>query len=138
VNRGEDPAKALDELPVEAIAYVHVAGGVEKDGVWHDTHAHPVTAPVLDVLAELRSRVDPPGVLLERDDAFPPGAELAAELETIRGTLRAAAELKTVRGTLRAAAPDSGAGNSRGAGPLAGKPAAPGARDRTAVAQTAL
>ncbi|RST18325.1 DUF692 family protein, partial [Streptomyces sp. WAC04770] len=25
VNRGEDPAKALDELPVEAIAYVHVA-----------------------------------------------------------------------------------------------------------------
>ncbi|MFF6893933.1 DUF692 family multinuclear iron-containing protein [Streptomyces microflavus] len=138
VNRGEDPVKALDELPVEAIAYVHVAGGVEKDGVWHDTHAHPVTAPVLDVLAELRSRVDPPGVLLERDDAFPPGAELAAELETIRGTLRAAAELKTVRGTLRAAAPDSGAGNSRGAGPLAGKPAAPGARDRTAVAQTAL
>lgn len=138
VNRGEDPAKALDELPVEAIAYVHVAGGVEKDGVWHDTHAHPVTAPVLDVLAELRSRVDPPGVLLERDDAFPPGAELAAELETIRGTLRAAAELKTVRGTPRAAAPDSGAGNSRGAGPLAGKPAAPGARDRTAVAQTAL
>lgn len=138
VNRGEDPAKALDELPVEAIAYVHVAGGVEKGGVWHDTHAHPVTAPVLDVLAELRSRVDPPGVLLERDDAFPPGAELAAELETIRGTLRAAAELKTVRGTLRAAAPASGAGNSRGAGPLAGKPAAPGARDRTAVAQTAL
>ncbi|MEW2190056.1 multinuclear nonheme iron-dependent oxidase [Streptomyces microflavus] len=138
VNRGEDPAKALDELPVEAIAYVHVAGGVEKDGVWHDTHAHPVTAPVLDVLAELRSRVDPPGVLLERDDAFPPGAELAAELETIRGTLRAAAELKTVRGTLRAAAPASGAGNSRGAWPLAGKPAAPGARDRTAVAQTAL
>ncbi|MFI8313173.1 DUF692 domain-containing protein [Streptomyces microflavus] len=138
VNRGEDPAKALDELPVEAIAYVHVAGGVEKDGVWHDTHAHPVTAPVLDVLAELRSRVDPPGVLLERDDAFPPGAGLAAELETIRGTLRAAAELKTVRGTLRAAAPDSGAGNSRGAGTLVGKPAAPGARDRTAVAQTAL
>ncbi|XMN05756.1 DUF692 domain-containing protein [Streptomyces griseobrunneus] len=125
VNRGEDPAKALDELPVEAIAYVHVAGGVEKDGVWHDTHAHPVTAPVLDVLAELRSRVDPPGVLLERDDAFPPGAELAAELETIRVTLRAAA-------------PASGAGNSRGAGAAAGKPAAHGARDRTAVAQTAL
>ncbi|WP_329379862.1 DUF692 domain-containing protein [Streptomyces sp. NBC_01716] len=88
VNRGEDPAKALDELPVEAIAYVHVAGGMERDGVWHDTHAHPVTAPVLDVLAELRSRVSPPGVLLERDDNFPPPAELAAELMTIRETLR--------------------------------------------------
>ncbi|OKJ75254.1 DUF692 domain-containing protein [Streptomyces sp. CB02460] len=87
VNRGEDPAAALDGLPVEAIAYVHVAGGVEKDGVWHDTHAHPVTAPVLDVLAELRSRVDPPGVLLERDEAFPPAGELAGELDAIRGVL---------------------------------------------------
>lgn len=87
VNRGEDPAKALDELPVEAIAYVHVAGGIERDGVWHDTHAHPVTRPVLDVLAELRSRVAPPGVLLERDENFPAPSELAAELTMIRETL---------------------------------------------------
>ncbi|WP_329041451.1 DUF692 domain-containing protein [Streptomyces sp. NBC_00178] len=125
VNRGEDPARALDELPVEAIAYVHVAGGVEKDGVWHDTHAHPVTRPVLDVLGELRSRVDPPGVLLERDDDFPPGPELAAELAAIRETLAAAAsEPRRVRRR-----------PARVAGPAA--PAA-GARDRTAVAQTAL
>ncbi|RSS60316.1 DUF692 domain-containing protein [Streptomyces sp. WAC01280] len=87
VNRGEDPAKALSELPVEAIAYVHVAGGVERDGVWHDTHAHPVPRPVLDVLADLASRVSPPGVLLERDDDFPPAEELAAELEVIRETV---------------------------------------------------
>ncbi|WP_328379105.1 DUF692 domain-containing protein [Streptomyces sp. NBC_00440] len=99
VNRGEDPAAALDELPVEAIAYVHVAGGVEKDGVWHDTHAHPVTAPVLDVLAQLRDRVDPPGVLLERDDDFPPAAELAGELSAIRETL-AAREAVTARGAV--------------------------------------
>ncbi|MFE0426485.1 DUF692 domain-containing protein, partial [Streptomyces sp. NPDC058953] len=87
VNRGEDPAKALAELPVEAIAYVHVAGGVERDGVWHDTHAHPVPEPVLDVLRELTSRVAPPGVLLERDDDFPPEAELASELDAIRTVL---------------------------------------------------
>ncbi|MFJ4876376.1 DUF692 family multinuclear iron-containing protein [Streptomyces sp. NPDC088745] len=87
VNRGEDPARALDELPVESIAYVHVAGGVERDGVWHDTHAHPVTEPVLEVLAELRSRISPPGVLLERDENFPEAAELAGELDLIRGVL---------------------------------------------------
>ncbi|MGW0554333.1 multinuclear nonheme iron-dependent oxidase [Streptomyces sp. NPDC002926] len=91
VNRGEDPSTALDELPVEAIAYVHVAGGIERDGVWHDTHAHPVTQPVLDVLTALRSRVSPPGVLLERDDDFPSAAELSAELAMIRATLTAAA-----------------------------------------------
>ncbi|MEU3964359.1 DUF692 domain-containing protein [Streptomyces buecherae] len=87
VNRGEDPARTLDALPTWAIAYVHVAGGVERDGVWHDSHAHPVTQPVLDVLAELCSRATPPGVLLERDDAFPPTAELAAELDAIRAVV---------------------------------------------------
>ncbi|MFJ3089557.1 DUF692 domain-containing protein [Streptomyces sp. NPDC086838] len=123
VNRGEDPATALDELPVEAIAYVHVAGGVEKDGVWHDTHAHPVTAPVLDVLAELRSRVDPPGVLLERDDAFPPAGELSGELDAIRRTL------------------EKGGGTPAAWAPPEAPPAVPVAesvRDGVAVAQTAL
>ncbi|MCX4446168.1 DUF692 domain-containing protein [Streptomyces sp. NBC_01789] len=123
VNRGEDPATALDELPVEAIAYVHVAGGIEKDGVWHDTHAHPVTAPVLDVLAALRSRVDPPGVLLERDEAFPPAGELAGELDAIRGVL------------------EKGEGASA-AWATAEVPPAPllaeSVRDAVAVAQTAL
>ncbi|MEU6274135.1 DUF692 domain-containing protein [Streptomyces populi] len=87
VNRGEDPTRALDELPVEAIAYVHVAGGFERDGVWHDSHAHPVARPVLDILADLASRVTPPGVLLERDENFPEPAELERELAAIRGTL---------------------------------------------------
>ncbi|MGX2993890.1 multinuclear nonheme iron-dependent oxidase [Streptomyces sp. JNUCC 64] len=87
VNRGEDPVRALDELPVEAIAYVHVAGGVERDGVWHDSHAHPVPGAVLDVLAELASRVDPPGVLLERDEDFPAPEELARELTAIRSAV---------------------------------------------------
>ncbi|MFF9869992.1 DUF692 family multinuclear iron-containing protein [Streptomyces sp. NPDC013953] len=94
VNRGEDPSKALDELPVEAIAYVHVAGGVERDGVWHDTHAHPVPRPVLDILADLSSRVAPPGVLLERDDDFPPAPALAAELTAIRDTLTRSAPVR--------------------------------------------
>ncbi|WP_338492707.1 DUF692 family multinuclear iron-containing protein [Streptomyces sp. SJL17-4] len=93
VNRGEDPARALSELPVEAIAYVHVAGGVERDGVWHDTHAHPVPGAVLDVLADLASRVTPPGVLLERDDDFPPGEELGDELRAIRATLTGASRV---------------------------------------------
>ncbi|MFJ7204499.1 DUF692 domain-containing protein [Streptomyces sp. NPDC098789] len=87
VNRGEDPLAALDAIPLEALAYVHVAGGVERDGVWHDTHAHPVAPVVLDLLAQLRERVDPPGVLLERDDDFPPEAELAGELSTIRAVV---------------------------------------------------
>lgn len=88
VNRGEDPSKALDELPVEAIAYVHVAGGFERDGVWHDSHAHPVPEPVLAILSDLAARVSPPGVLLERDENFPAPRELERELDAIRETVR--------------------------------------------------
>ncbi|MFD7519487.1 DUF692 domain-containing protein [Streptomyces niveus] len=133
VNRGEDPATALDQLPVEAIAYVHVAGGIERDGVWHDTHAHPVSEPVLAVLAELRSRVSPPGVLLERDDNFPPPAELSAELTTIRETLRTPGP-RPVRGT--SAAPESGP--SRQDGPTAPTTTTDPARQRLALAQASL
>ena len=92
VNRGEDPAKALAELPLEAIAYVHVAGGFERDGVWHDSHAHPVPQSVLDVLTDLASRVSPPGVLLERDENFPEPGELERELGAIRGALEKGAK----------------------------------------------
>ncbi|MET7571325.1 DUF692 domain-containing protein [Streptomyces sp. NPDC005492] len=126
VNRGEDPARALAELPVEAIAYVHVAGGVERDGVWHDTHAHPVPAPVLDILTDLASRVSPPGVLLERDDNFPEPAELERELTAIRGAL-AKGRARTVSGGTRTPAT-----------PPAAAPAPGSARQRLALAQTAL
>ncbi len=86
-NRGLDPVAQLEELPLDRVAYVHVAGGVERDGVYHDTHTHPVPSGVLDLLGELRARIDPPGALLERDGDYPPDAELAAELTAIRERL---------------------------------------------------
>ncbi|MEH0636984.1 DUF692 domain-containing protein [Streptomyces bottropensis] len=127
VNRGEDPAKALDELPVEAIAYVHVAGGFERDGVWHDSHAHPVPRQVLDILADLASRVTPPGVLLERDDNFPEPGELQRELESIRGVLEKA-EVRGPATTVPAAEAE----------PVAEREAEPVARQRLGLGQAAL
>ncbi|MFD9470344.1 DUF692 domain-containing protein [Streptomyces goshikiensis] len=133
VNRGEDPAAVLDAIPLEALAYVHVAGGFERDGVWHDTHAHPVPGVVLDVLAQLRRRVDPPGVLLERDDDFPPEGELAGELEAIRGVLDPARSRPSA--SLRAPSRDSAADPV----PDASTDAAPdAARTRVGLAQAAL
>ncbi|MFE7835040.1 DUF692 domain-containing protein [Streptomyces sp. NPDC057474] len=152
VNRGEDPAKALDELPVEAIAYVHVAGGFERDGVWHDSHAHPVPQQVLDVLADLTSRVTPPGVLLERDDNFPEPGELERELTAIREVLEkaevrspetkapAADTSGTVADTSGTAADASGtAADASGTSAEApAEDAEPVARQRLGLAQAAL
>ena len=88
-----DPAGFFDRLPLERLAYVHVAGGIERDGLYHDTHTFPTPGPVLDLLEELAARAKVPGALLERDDRFPPDAELLDELQAIaaavsRGDLR--------------------------------------------------
>jgi hypothetical protein len=82
-NWGHDPLEFLDRIPLERIAYVHVGGGNEHGGLYHDTHGHDVPAAVLDLLAELGARADVPGVMLERDDRFPTDSELNGELDAI-------------------------------------------------------
>ena len=82
-NLGGDSHAFLDRLPLERIAYVHVAGGIERDGLYHDTHAHAVPRAVLDLLEELCARTPVPGVMLERDDRFSAHAVLNAELDAI-------------------------------------------------------
>ncbi|RAY13253.1 DUF692 domain-containing protein [Actinomadura craniellae] len=85
-NRGADPTALLDRLPLERIAYVHLAGGSEHDGFYHDTHTDPLPAGVLALTAELCARRRPPGLLLERDGRYPPAAELRAELDALAAT----------------------------------------------------
>jgi uncharacterized protein len=82
-NRGADPAALLDALPLERVAYVHVAGGSADDGIYHDTHTDPVPEAVLDLVTALCERRRPPALMLERDGAYPAAAELRAELDAI-------------------------------------------------------
>lgn len=82
-NAGSDPVAILDRLPLDRLAYVHVAGGTERAGLYHDTHTHPVPPGVLDLLARLADRTAVPGVMLERDGRFPPTEELHRELDAI-------------------------------------------------------
>jgi uncharacterized protein len=87
-NRGTDPVAFLDRLPLDHLAYVHVAGGVEReDGFYRDTHRHAVPPAVFELLAELCARCAPPGVLVEWDGHFPSEAELEAELRAVTGVL---------------------------------------------------
>jgi uncharacterized protein (UPF0276 family) len=101
-NHGYDPLAFLDRLPLGRVAYVHVGGGVERDGLYQDTHAHPVPPAVLDLLEEVCSRVPVPGAMLERDDRFPSDADLSAELDAVeaamaRGAARRGTEVARVR-----------------------------------------
>ena len=88
-NHGFDALAFLDALPEDCVAYAHLAGGVRRGGLYHDTHAHPVPAGALALAHEAASRLALPGLLLERDARFPPEAELHAELEGLAQVLRA-------------------------------------------------
>lgn len=82
-NHGGDPAAFLARLPLERVAYLHAAGGSERDGLYHDTHTAPVPRPVFDLVEEVASRTAVPGVLLERDGNYPPAEVLNAELDAL-------------------------------------------------------
>lgn len=93
-NHGWDTRSYLDRLPLERLAYVHVAGGIPRNGLYHDTHAHPISDGALGLLGELCSRVEIPAVMLERDDHFPEWIELYNELSAIAEVCRGGVSLR--------------------------------------------
>ena len=58
---GGDPHALLARMPLERVAYGHVAGGAVQHGVYLDTHAHPVPPPVLDLVTDLLGERARPG-----------------------------------------------------------------------------
>ncbi len=87
-NHGGDLTELVEGLPLERIAYTHIAGGRVVDGYYRDTHTDPVPDDVLEVLGTLvaaRSAAGfaSPPVLLERDGHYPTAAELTRELDQI-------------------------------------------------------
>lgn len=81
-NRGTDPARDLGRLPIERVAYCHVAGGHDAGELYHDTHCAPVPDEVLDLVSRAAA-AGAPAFMLERDGDYPPARELLVELDAI-------------------------------------------------------
>ncbi|UZJ32951.1 DUF692 domain-containing protein [Streptomyces endophytica] len=78
----------LDRIPLERVLQIHLAGGYWHNGVLLDTHSHPVPRDVLELLGSYAPRMPAlKAVMIERDQNFPPPAELLAELAGVRGVL---------------------------------------------------
>jgi uncharacterized protein (UPF0276 family) len=86
-NLGADTAALVASLPLERIAYCHVGGGAERDGLYMDTHTDPVPPAAIALLRQLSVVARPPGAMLERDGNYPPDADTNRELDAIRGAL---------------------------------------------------
>ncbi|WP_394827222.1 DUF692 domain-containing protein [Pendulispora albinea] len=87
-NEGVDPARRLEQYPLENVRMVHIAGGVEEAGFYFDTHAHSVNEDVFALVAALFARKPDVPVLLERDADFGAFDGLRAELERVRDMQR--------------------------------------------------
>ena len=86
-NHGGDAVTMLKQLPLDRLAYIHVGGGEERNGVYHDTHAAAVPEGVFELLEELCAVTEVPGVMLERDDDFPISDQLNRELDAIASAI---------------------------------------------------
>jgi uncharacterized protein len=94
-NFGYDPKKYLDDLPLEKVCYLHVAGHyAEPDGFLVDTHGAEVIDPVWSLLdyayQSMGTQASTVPTCLERDFNFPPLSELLLEVDTIRAKQQAA------------------------------------------------
>jgi len=83
-NHGYDPMQFLAGVPAARVWQLHVAGHSDYGSYLIDTHDHPVCDPVWELLAEAFSLFGPVTGMIERDDRFPPLAELLAEVNILR------------------------------------------------------
>jgi uncharacterized protein len=72
-NHRYDPYRFLESLPLRRVVQVHLAGGVQQNGEWIDSHSHPVDShpEVWGLLEYVVAHSPVRGVLFERDQNFP-------------------------------------------------------------------
>jgi len=85
-NHNFDPLKFLDNIPMERVVQVHLAGGKKSPTAFLDTHGAPVHKEVFELLRYTVPRApNLKGVLVERDQDYPSDfTELLNDLETAR------------------------------------------------------
>lgn len=84
-NNGYDPYEFLDQVPLDRVVQIHLAGGAYRNNVLIDTHSHPVHPEAFDMLRYTLPRMpNLKGVLIERDQNYPPIEELVEELDRTR------------------------------------------------------
>lgn len=82
-NHDFSAADYLAGLPLDRVRQVHLAGH-EKGEIIIDTHDRAVCDGVWDLYAQAIAQTGPVAVMIERDDAIPPLAELLGELGRAR------------------------------------------------------
>ena len=84
VNFDFDWREFLDGIPLERVVQLHFVGSQRTGKRLIDAHADRTEAEIWEVFREVRRRCDVKGAILERDEKYPPFAEILEELEIAR------------------------------------------------------
>lgn len=80
----------LDAIPAERIVQLHFVGSRRRGKRLIDAHADRTEEEIWQIFAEVCRRCNVKGAILERDENFPPFAEIVRELETARAVSKKA------------------------------------------------
>jgi len=83
-NHGFDPIAFIDGVPAERVVQFHMAGHTNHETHRIDTHDQPVCDEVWALYEHARRRCGVVSAMIERDDNYPPLAELLDELQHMR------------------------------------------------------
>jgi uncharacterized protein (UPF0276 family) len=78
-NHGFDAFDYLDQIPLERVQEVHLAGYEQREGYLLDAHSRPVSQPVWGLYRELMRRAPGLPTLIEWDKDIPPLGVLLEE-----------------------------------------------------------
>ncbi|WP_339514528.1 MNIO family bufferin maturase [Pseudomonas sp. RL_15y_Pfl2_60] len=92
VNHNWEPQQYIDNLPLEAVGEIHLAGFVEDQDsagsrLLIDAHGAPVDNAVWALYRDVLNRTGPLPTLIERDNDIPPLAVLLAEVQQAEALL---------------------------------------------------
>lgn len=107
VNHRRDPRAYLDELPMQAVGQVHLAGfahDLDAEGapLLIDSHGAPVDEVVWSLFARVIERVGPVPTLIERDNDVPAFEVLLAEAQRAERLMTAACGARAGQSELQA------------------------------------
>ena len=93
LNHHYDPITFLDEMPLEHVVQVHLAGGYWNHGTFVDGHSELVQEESWDVFKALVARCQVKGVIFEHDDNYPEMTLLIEQIRRARKILQREAEI---------------------------------------------
>ncbi len=98
VNHTFDPLAFIEQMPLESVVQVHLAGGYWSQGILVDGHSEPVQEESWKLLEALAARCTVRGAILEHDDNFPEWTLMLEQIGRARRIIRSQAASETNAG----------------------------------------